>query len=118
MDPITGLAYGRVAVGTIALFSPRRAEKLLGLDPGRNPQMSPLTRMFGARELALGGLTLAASGDARERMIQVGVAVDGADGLAGIAAVASGAMSKKDGIMLAVVAAGAVATAVKGLRGP
>jgi hypothetical protein len=78
--------------------------------------MSPLTRMFAARELALGGLTLAASGAARERMIQAGVAVDGVHVLAGIAAVASGAMSTRSGLMLAVVAAGSVAVGMKGLR--
>ena len=116
MDPITGLAYGRVTVGLLALASPRRVEKLLGLDPRINPQMSPLTRMFGAREVALGGLTLAATGDARERLIQVGVAVDGIDLVAGIAAATSGAMSKKDGIMLALVAAASVATGVNGLQ--
>ena len=116
MDPITGLAYGRVTVGLLALVSPRRVEKLLGLDPRINPQMSPLTRMFGAREVALGGLTLATSGDARERLIQVGVAVDGIDLVAGLAAATSGAMSKKDGIRLALVAAGSVATGVKGLQ--
>ena len=116
MDPITGLAYGRVVVGILALVSPRRVEKLLGLDPRLNPQMSPLTRMFGAREVALGGLTLAASGDARERLIQVGVAVDAIDLVAGLAAASSGAMSKKDGIKLAFVAAGSLGTGVQGLQ--
>ena len=118
MDPITGLAYGRIAVGTIALLSPSRAEKLLGLDPGLNPQMSPLTRMFAARELALGGLTLAASGEARGRLILVGVVVDAIDAVAGLAAAASGAMPRKHGIKLAFVAAGSIATGVQGLQGP
>ena len=117
MDPITGLAYGRIAVGATSLLSPRLAAKLFMLDPELNPQLAPVTRMFGSREIALGGLTLASAGAARERMIQIGIAVDGADAFTGLAAAASGAMSKRGGIMLALVAAGAVASGVMGLQG-
>jgi hypothetical protein len=116
MDPITGLAYGRVAVGTVSLVSPALAAKLFLLDSRANPSLPYITRMFGSREIALGALTLASSGDARRRLVQVGVAIDGADAFTGIAAAASGAVSKKAGIMLALVAAGAVANGILGLQ--
>jgi hypothetical protein len=116
MDPITGLAYGRVAVGVVSLASPSLAAKLFLLDSRANPSLPYITRMFGSREIALGALTLASSGDARRRLVQVGVAIDGADAFTGIAAAASGAVSKKAGIMLALVAAGAVANGILGLQ--
>jgi hypothetical protein len=45
----------------------------------------------------------------------VGIAVDGADVLTGLAGAVSGAVPKKAGILMALVAAGAVATGVGGL---
>jgi len=116
MHPVTGLAVGRIAVGTISLVSPSRAAKLFLLDARANPSLPYVTRMFGSREIAMGGLTLAATGDARERMVRVGIAIDAADAFTGIAAAASGAVSKRAGIVLALMAAGAVATGVVSLQ--
>ena len=112
MDPITGLAYGRIAVGTVSLLSPTLAARLFLLDPGTNPQVPYVTRMFGSREVALGAITLASSGAARQRLVQLGIAVDGADVVTGVAGASTGAVPKKAGIMMALVAAGAVATGV------
>ena len=116
MNPVTGLSIGRIVVGLVSLLSPSLAAKLLLLDRGANPALPYLSRMFGSREIALGGLTLAATGDARSRLVQVGVAVDAADALTGITAAASGAVSKKAGIALAVVAAAAIAQGVVALQ--
>jgi hypothetical protein len=116
MDPITGLAFGRIAVGTVSLVSPSLAAKLFLIDARANPQLPYITRMFGSREIALGGLTLASSGAARNRLVQVGIAIDGTDALIGLVGAASGRVSKKAGIMLALVAAGAVASGVMGLQ--
>lgn len=116
MDPVTGLAYGRIAVGTVALVSPRLAARLFLLDGAANPALTYMTRLFGSREIALGGLTLAATGDARRRLVQVGITVDGADAFTGIAAAISGAVSKKAGITLALVAAAAIANGVVALQ--
>jgi hypothetical protein len=116
MDPITGLAYGRIAVGTVSLVSPSLAARLFLLDSRANPSLPYVTRMFGSREIALGGLTLASSGAARDRLVQVGVAVDAADAVTGIVGAASGAVSKKAGIVLALVAAGAIAAGIAGYQ--
>lgn len=117
MDPVTGLAVGRIAVGTVSFLSPGLAGRLFLLDTGANPQLSYMSRLFGSREIALGALTLAASGDARTRLVQVGIAVDGADAVTGLASAVSGATSKKAGVLLTLVAAAAVVTGVQALQG-
>src|SRR3954454_2708979 len=85
MDPITGLACARVSIGALTFLSPSFAARLFLLDPRSNPQLSYMSRLFAAREVALGALTLASSGAARRRLVQLGVAVDGADALTGLA---------------------------------
>ena len=62
MEPIVGLAYGRIAVGALSLLSPSLTARLFLLDPKANPQLSYMGRMFGSREVVLGALTLASSG--------------------------------------------------------
>ena len=116
MDPITGLAVGRITIGAISLLSPGLAAKLFLLDPKGNPQLGLMTRLFASREIALGAITLAATGTARRALVQVGVAVDGADVLAGIAATTSGVVPKTTGLVFTAVAAGAVAAGVSELQ--
>jgi hypothetical protein len=116
MDPITGLAYGRIAVGTISLLSPKLAARLFLLDPNTNPQLPYLGRLFGSREIALGVITLAAPDDARRRLVQVGVAVDAADALTGIASVVSGNVPKKTALLLTVAGVASTTTGVLALQ--
>src|SRR4051794_14876053 len=115
MDPITGLAYGRVTIGALTFLSPSLATRLFLLDPSGNPQLSYVARLFAAREIALGALTLASSGAARRRLVQLGVAVDSADVLTGLLSAASGSVPKKTGLMLAVAGAASVAAGVSEL---
>lgn len=116
MDPVTGLAVGRIALGTVSLVSPGLAAKLFLLDPKANPQLGLMTRLFGSREIALGAITLATTGTARRALVQVGVAVDGADVLAGLAATVSGSVPKTTGLLFSAVAAGAVAAGATSLQ--
>ncbi len=116
MEPITGLAYGRIVVGALSLLSPSLTARLFLLDPKSNPQLSYMGRMFGSREIALGAITLASSGQARRRLVQLGVAVDGADALTGIITSASGAVPKKTGFLLTIAGAASVATGVMALQ--
>jgi hypothetical protein len=118
MDNITGLAYGRIAVGAISFLSPRLAARLFLLDPKANPQLSYMSRLFGPREIVLGALTLAATGEARRQLVQIGVAVDGADALNGLISTVSGSVPKPAALALTAVAAGAVATGVMELQSP
>lgn len=115
MNPVTGLALGRIAIGAVSLASPGLAGKLFRLDVEENPQLPYMARMFGSREIVLGAVTLAARGKARRKLVAVGIAVDGADAYAGIDAMRTGAVSQSVGIGLAAPAVGAVLAGALGL---
>lgn len=114
MNPVTGLALGRIAIGITALASPELAGRLFRLDVASNPQLPYMSRMFGSREIALGAITLAAKGSARRRLVALGMAVDGADAFAGYEAMRSGTVSQSVGIGLTAPALGAVAAGAIG----
>lgn len=117
MDPVTGLSLGRIAVGAVSLLTPGLAGRAMLLDPDENPQLPYLTRLFGAREIALGAVTLTATGATRDRLLTAGIAVDTADAATGVVGAARGQVSKVAGLGLAAVALGAVATGVAGMSG-
>ena len=108
MNPVTGLALGRIAIGVGALASPDLASKLFRLDGANNPQLGYMTRMFGSREIALGAVTLVARGSARRRLVALGIFVDGADAFAGYDAMRTGAVTNSVGVGLTAPAVGAV----------
>jgi hypothetical protein len=108
MNPVTGLALGRIAIGIGALASPDLASKLFRLDGANNPQLPYMTRMFASREIALGAVTLVARGAARRKLIALGIFVDGADAFAGYDAIRTGAVTNSVGIGLTAPALGAV----------
>lgn len=115
LNPVTGLALGRVAIGVGALASPPLAMKMFRLDPATNPQLSYMSRMFGSREVVLGALTLVASGRTRRNLVLAGIAVDAADAAAGHLAAREGTVSQATGTFLTVPALGAVAAGVAGI---
>jgi hypothetical protein len=115
MNPVTGLAWGRIVIGAIAVASPDLAGKLFQLDTDANPQLGYMSRMFGSREIALGAITLVAKGAARRKLVAVGIAVDGADAFAGVEAARTGAVSRSTGIGLTVPAVGAMVAGAIGL---
>lgn len=115
MNPVTGLALGRIVIGATALASPDLAGKLFRLDVARNPQLPYMSRMFGSREIALGAVTLLSKGAARRKLVALGMAVDGADAFAGYDAMRSGAVNQSVGIGLTVPAVGAVLAGAIGL---
>lgn len=115
MDPVTGLSIGRILVGVVALLSPSTAARLFGVTPAANPQLGIFGRMFGAREIALGAVTLAAKGSLRRNLTVVGIAVDGADVASGTLEIAGGGVPKLQGGTLVAVAAGAVGAGVLAL---
>ncbi|MBO9520985.1 MAG: hypothetical protein J7518_05550 [Nocardioidaceae bacterium] len=115
MNPITGIALARIAIGAVALASPDLAGRLFRLDNRANPQLPYMSRMFGSREIVLGAVTLAAKGRTRRKLIAAGIAVDGADAFAGFDAMRSGAVSQSVGIGLTAPAIGAVVAGAIGL---
>ncbi len=115
MDPVTGLAVGRLAVGLTALARPDLAARALGMDAAA-PGLRPVSRLFGTREVALGALTLAARGPARRRLVLAGIAVDAADAATGYLAITDRSMSRQTGLGLIAPAVGAALTGLTGLR--
>lgn len=115
MNPVTGLALGRIAIGIGALASPDLASKLFRLDGPGNPQLPYMTRMFGSREIALGAITLVSKGAARRQLVSLGITVDAADAFAGYDAMKTGAVDQKVGVGLVAPALFAVAAGFVGL---
>lgn len=112
MNPVTGLALGRIGVGVASLVKPDLVASTMGVS-GTHPL---LTRWFGSREIALGAATLLASGSARRNLVLIGVAVDGADAATAYAAVQEEELAKQLGLGLVAVASGAVVSGLLGLR--
>lgn len=108
-DTAKSLAIGRIALGAVALLFPTLAARLFMLKVKSNPQLPYMTRLFAAREIAVGALTLTAPESSRTTMTGLGIAIDGSDAIAGVAAVRSGAVSKPVGVLLTGAALGAVA---------
>ncbi|TQK71031.1 MULTISPECIES: hypothetical protein [unclassified Nocardioides] len=115
LDPVTGLSLGRIAIGVGALAAPSTTARVLGLDPAANPQLDYMGRMFGAREIALGAVTLVSRGALRRNLTAVGIAVDGADLANGVIELGQKNVSKLASGMLIGAAAGAVGSGVLAL---
>ncbi len=111
-DQATSLAVARIVIGSAAWLAPQTSLRASLLDNA--PQSSFLLRLFGVRDAALGAITLMATPAARPALLKVGIAVDGADAAAALAALKSGAVRPATGVAFAglaltAVAAGAVA---------
>jgi Domain of unknown function (DUF4267) len=115
MNPLIGLSVGRIAVGSLAVANPGMAAKTFQLDPTSNPQVPYVIRLFGAREVALGLITLFAGGRSRRGVIAVGVAVDAADAATAYLALQDGSVSKKTAYTLLAPAVGAVGSGLLAL---
>ena len=116
-DTAKALAIGRLVLGTLALLFPAVTARLFMLKVKTNPQLPYMTRLFAAREIAVGALTLNAPESARTSMTGLGMAIDGSDAVAGIAATRSGAVSKPVGVLLTGAALAAVAAGASTFAG-
>jgi hypothetical protein len=111
MDPVSGLALGRIAIGVAMFVAPRLSARLFGLD-GAGSATPYVGRLFASREIALGAATLATSGPAQARVVTAGVAVDAADGVAAVLSARSGDVGR---VRSALLLAPAVAAVVVGV---
>ncbi len=115
MNPVTGLSVARIAIGVAAVANPELTSTLFRLDGPANRQLPYMTRMFGAREIALGAITLVSKGAARRKLIALGIAVDGSDAYAGYDAMRTGAVDERTGMFLAGPAIAAMAAGAIGM---
>lgn len=114
MNPVTGLALGRIAVGIASLVKPDLVSSAIAPGAPHGPQL--LTQWFGSREIALGTATLLASGRSRRTLVLIGMAVDAADAATSYAAVEDEEIPRNIGLALVGIAAGAVVSGLLGLR--
>src|SRR5688572_22932150 len=115
MDNATTLSVGRIALGAVSWAAPGLALRTMMLDP-EDVQGPFLLRLFGARDVALGVVTLLAGPEARPALLKVGVAVDLSDAAASGLAAGAGALRPLPATLIAGTALGAVATGLHALR--
>jgi hypothetical protein len=108
----TTIAALRIGVGAVAWLTPNLAARLFGLDPAGNPQAPYLGRLFGIRDVALGGGTLIAEGEARRSWLAAGLACDVADTAAALLGRRAGYLSAPVAFLLAAPALSGVALGV------
>jgi hypothetical protein len=115
MDNATTLSVARIALGAAAWVAPGLTLKALLLDQ-EDAQAPFLLRLFGARDVALGVVTLLAAPEARPALLKVGVAVDASDAAAVGIAARGGALRPLPAAMVAGTASTAVVTGLIALR--
>ena len=112
-DQATSLSLARIVLGGAAWVAPERALRATMLDPAA--QSPYLLRLFGARDVALGAITLMAAPSLKPTMLKIGIAVDAADAAAGALATRSGAVRPLTGALVTGAAAAAVVAGVVAL---
>ncbi|MBG6093448.1 hypothetical protein [Actinomadura viridis] len=78
-DLMVHLARGRVALGAAAFAAPGLTVRLIGMGKGGDAGRDYMTRMFAAREIALGAGYLLSRGSSRRTWARLGLAVDSLD---------------------------------------
>ncbi len=82
--PLAGLAIGRLVLGASSRLAPHATARAFGAaDPG-SPELAYMSRIFGARAIALGSGYLLSRGEARRRWQRIALGVDISDTVAGI----------------------------------
>jgi hypothetical protein len=116
MNPVSQLAGLRAAIGVGAYTAPNLTGRLFGLDPDANPQAAFVSRLFGARDLALAAGTLGSDGATRRQWLAIGMACDAADALAAYLAGRDGTLPKYAAVLAGGTALSAVAVGAVALR--
>ena len=111
LDQATSLSLARIAVGAASWANPELGLKYAQLDP-EAPQSPYLLRLFGARDVALGLVTLLAKPEHKPALLKVGLAVDAADGGAAVLALQKKQVDTVPGVILAGAAGAAVLAGV------
>jgi len=102
--PLQILSSARLGLGAAQVLTPGLTVRLLGLKPGRNPQLTYVARVAGATNAAIGAALVAGPAEARPVLVQIGLAGD-------VAALLATRIAKKKGTI------GFRAAAVAGLLG-
>jgi hypothetical protein len=74
--PLQLLSGARLGLGAANVILPGVTVRLLGLKPGRNPQLTYVARVAGVTNAAIGAALLAGPPEARPVLVQIGLASD------------------------------------------
>ncbi|HYF27197.1 MAG TPA: hypothetical protein VD931_15745 [Baekduia sp.] len=114
MNPLQQLAYGRIVIGALSWIAPAFVAKVFGIGGPTESHMP--SRLFGARDLALGVGTLTTTGDTQKKLVQLGVLCDTLDVGAAVVGRREGSLTGASAAALGVIAAGAAAVGASALR--
>lgn len=106
---VKSLAAGRIAAGAGAWLAPNLFVRALRLDLAGNQRAAYVSRLFGARDVALGIGTLSTRAEARRTWLVAGLACDAADFGAAVLGRRSGSFSSGTAVLLAAPALAATA---------
>lgn len=118
MLALSSLVRGRMTFGIAAWLAPRPVGRVLGLDIAGNPQAPYLARVLAVRDLVLALGARGTDGEAQRQWLLAGLACDGADTIAAIAAGRRGYLPKRTSRYLAAFALSGVALGAAVLRSP
>ena len=94
---LTSFSAMRLAVGAISWLAPGAAARLFGLPPDTSAM---LTRLFGAREVALALGALSTDKRVRRSALVTGMAIDSADTAASLMETANGKIDIRGGVLM------------------
>jgi hypothetical protein len=115
---VAALTSLRLAIGTGAWIAPRLAGRVFGLDPAANPQLPYVGRLFGVRDVALAVGVQVTEGESRRLWLQLGLACDLADAVAGLVAGRNGSLSPLATVLVTAPAVAAAGLSAMALQAP
>ena len=111
-----GLAAFRIGLGAASWIAPRSLAQLYGVPEKQvTSELEYMTRVFGARAVALGVGYLASSGNARKLWVRLWLLVDTADTAMGAGMLSRGRLGPKVGALALATTAPAMALDVAAL---
>ena len=120
---LAGLAIGRIVLGLLGRFAPKRSAELFGAGDAMTPELDYMAKVFGARAFALGTGYLTSTGAARRRWQRLAFVCDVSDTIAGIGSLGRGDMPRPTALALtamtggyALVGGARIASDVRALR--
>lgn len=114
---LRGLAVGRLLLGAAGRLAPRATASAAGARTAASPELDYMTRVFGARAIALGAGYLSSAGPARRRWQRIAFGVDVSDTVAGIGHLRRGDVARPSAIaMTALTGAYALVGAIAVVR--
>jgi hypothetical protein len=111
----TLLGVVRLVNGTAALVAPERVAERLGVDPS-NPALLYALRMFGIRNVLIGGELLVGDERVRARAVRVAPVVHVSDTVAAALAAVSGRLPRRAAVLITCISAANTALALLAQR--